>query len=246
MTTEHPTIVLRQPKPAFGVPNPSPFCIKLETWLKIAGLPYRTKICADPRKGPKGKIPFIEIGGEVLGDSELIIEALKSRLGVDPDDGLDPAARAAGHALTRMVEEHLYWAVIYSRWMEDGPFELLRAEFFSGMPPVVRSIAPGIVRKQVRKQLSEQGLGRHDAAEIYAKAEADLQAASDVLGEQPFFLGSEPRTADAAAYGVLTSAIDATVETTLTPIARRFDNLVTYTARMRERYFAETAEKAAA
>ncbi len=26
--------------PAFGLPNASPFCMKLETWLRMAGLPF--------------------------------------------------------------------------------------------------------------------------------------------------------------------------------------------------------------
>ena len=32
-------IVLHQFGAAFGVPNPSPFCIKLECFLKMSGLP---------------------------------------------------------------------------------------------------------------------------------------------------------------------------------------------------------------
>jgi hypothetical protein len=26
--------------PAFGLPNASPFCMELETWLRMAGLPF--------------------------------------------------------------------------------------------------------------------------------------------------------------------------------------------------------------
>ena len=32
-------IKLFQFPPAFGLPNASPFCMKLETWLRMAGLP---------------------------------------------------------------------------------------------------------------------------------------------------------------------------------------------------------------
>ena len=33
-------IKLYQFKPAWGLPNPSPFCMKVETYLRMAGLSY--------------------------------------------------------------------------------------------------------------------------------------------------------------------------------------------------------------
>ena len=46
----------------FSVPNLSPFCCKLETWLRIAGIPYEVVDTPNPRNAPKGKLPFIEDG----------------------------------------------------------------------------------------------------------------------------------------------------------------------------------------
>src|SRR5262245_11016515 len=62
----------------FSIPNLSPFCSKLETWLRIAGIPYEVVDTADPRTAPKGKLPFIEDGGRRMGDTSLIIEHLRS------------------------------------------------------------------------------------------------------------------------------------------------------------------------
>ena len=240
-------ILLFQPGRAFGVPNPSPFCIKLETWLRMAELPYRVKLCVDPRKGPNGKIPFVEIDGRRLGDSELIIAELSGRFGIDLDKGLDATDRAAAHAFQRMIEEHLYWIAVYGRWMEDGPFEVLKRAFFGKLPPVMRQIAPVIIRRSVRKTFHAQGLGRHERAVVYAKANADLTAISGWLGKKPYLMGDAPRTVDAAAYGVLASIIDAELDTPVRPIGRAFENLTAYTARIRERYFADLeTQKAAA
>ena len=47
----------------FAVPNLSPFCCKLETWLRIARIPYEVVDTPNPRAGPKGKLPFIEDAG---------------------------------------------------------------------------------------------------------------------------------------------------------------------------------------
>ena len=238
-------IILHQPPPRLGVPNVSPFCAKLETWLRMAEVPHRVAPVSDPRKGPKGKIPFVEIDGETIGDSELIILTIAERRGVDLDDGLSAEERGVALALTRMMEEHLYWAAVHARWLEPEPFAVLKKAFFGRFPPGLRQLVPIIYERRVRQMLQGQGLGRHTPAEIYRKGTRDLQALSDVLGAKPFFMGEAPRTVDATAYGLLTNIIDIQLETPMKPIARGFQNLVDYTARMRARYFAELDARAA-
>jgi len=244
--TDQPRIRLFQPKPAFGVPNPSPFCIKLETWLRIAGLDYEAVPWPDPRKAPKGKIPFVELDGERVGDSEIIIAKLVERCGVDPDKGLSKADKAVARAFARLLENHLYWIGVYSRWLEDAPFAVVREAFFGGLPPVVRQVLPPLVRRSVRRTLHEVGLGRHAPAEVYKMAEDDLRALSEFLGKKAYLMGDAPRTVDAWAYGVLTSIVDAGIDTPLRPIGQRYKSLAAYTKRMREAYFAELGAVAAA
>ena len=37
---------------SFGLPSASPFCLKLTTWLNMAGIPYASVVLTDPRKAP--------------------------------------------------------------------------------------------------------------------------------------------------------------------------------------------------
>jgi hypothetical protein len=71
----------------WGVPFPTsaPFPLKLCTWLRMAKVPHEIVIENDPRKGPKGKSPWIDDGGTLMGDSQIIIEHLSKRFGVDID-----------------------------------------------------------------------------------------------------------------------------------------------------------------
>lgn len=71
-------ITLFQFPAAFNVPNASPYCLKLETWLRLAGLEYQVKVVSDPRKAPKGKLPYVRIEGEAIGDSEIVIRTSAS------------------------------------------------------------------------------------------------------------------------------------------------------------------------
>ena len=113
-------IRLHQYAPMFGIPNASPFCMKVETWLRMANLPFEIVEVVDPRKGPKGKVPWIEDQGKTIADSAFIIEYLQKTYG-DPlhDGALDPAQRATSMALHRLIEDHLYWAIARGRFLDD-------------------------------------------------------------------------------------------------------------------------------
>ncbi len=52
-------IKLYQFDPAFGLPNASPFCMKLETYLRMAQLPFEIEPATLQafNKAPKGKMP---------------------------------------------------------------------------------------------------------------------------------------------------------------------------------------------
>jgi len=52
-------IKLFQFAPAFGLPNASPFCMKLETYLRMAGLPFELVNSGDVMKAPNHKLPYI-------------------------------------------------------------------------------------------------------------------------------------------------------------------------------------------
>ncbi len=156
---------------AWGLPDGSPFCLKLEGFLREAAVPYEVvpfDFSRSFRKAPKGKLPFIEDeDGTVVGDSSLIIARLSRRHGIDLDGGLDPRQRANSHAFRRMLDEHLYWVAVFSRWMEDVGWKTVQKTFFSAMPALLRPVATTLARRQVAAALQAQGLGRHSREEIY-------------------------------------------------------------------------------
>ncbi len=199
MATDTSPIELFQPEPALGVPNPSPACVKLEAWLRLTGIEYRVVPSPDPRKGPKKKVPWIKDGDMLIGDSMFIIDHLKATRGVDPDAGESARDAAIALALTRQIEEHLYWIMVYSRWIDPVGWPIVKPLFFSILPPVIRTIVPAMLRGKLRTMLKAQGLMRHSHDEIYAIGGRDLAAISDLLGEASYFGGAEPTTVDCTA-----------------------------------------------
>lgn len=225
--------------PALGVPNASPFCVKLECWMRMAEVPYETKIMADPRKAPLGKLPMIELDGKKIADSTCAIEALEKHFNKPLDKALNTAERGRALALMRMLEEHSYWALIYFRWLDDEGWPATRDTFFAGLNPLLRNFAANAVRRKTRRDANGHGLGRHSRDQIMHRFNEDMNALAACLGEKPYFGGYQPARIDASAYGVLCNVLHASQHLPLTDIARQHPNLIAHTDRMRDNYFAE-------
>lgn len=57
----------------------------------------------------KGKVPWIELNGEAIADSQFCIEFLNKKFDVDLNAGVSPLDLATGVAFQRMAEDSLYW-----------------------------------------------------------------------------------------------------------------------------------------
>jgi glutathione S-transferase len=231
---------LFQPARAFGLPNPSAFCVKLELYMRMAGIPYELAV-GDPRDAPKGKVPWIEDDGHVLGDSTFVIEYLKAKHG-DPLDGeLTPRQQALGHATQVMLEENLYYVSSYSKWVEDDGFAIYSAELFAGMPAEQLEYIPAMVRKRVIEKLTAQGIGRHARQEVYAIGIKDVLAFSELLGDGPFLFGERPTSFDACAFGVIGNIKDGPFAGPVRDTANSTANIAEYIDRIRHQYFSDLA-----
>jgi glutathione S-transferase len=231
-------IKLYQFAPAFGLPNASPFCMKMETYLRMAGLPYELVNSGDLLKAPKRKLPFIDDGGTVVADTTFIIEYLGQRYGDPLDSALSPTDRALATAFQRLFEEDLYWAVVYTRWAREDGWALTKRAFFAGLPVPLRWIVPPLARRGILSEMRGHGMGRHREQEIYAIGRRDVAAVADFLGEKPYMLGEKPSSLDATAYAFLANVLWAPVDSPIRQETQAHPNLEAYCRRMKARYYA--------
>ncbi|WP_250656384.1 glutathione S-transferase family protein [Alkalimarinus coralli] len=216
----------------------SPFCLKLETWLRMVEIKYDIREVTDPRKGPKGKLPFIRDDEVEVADTSLIIDYLKKQNSIQIDDHLSPADRAVALAFERMMDEHLYWAILYNRWVDDNWVKTKDA-FFSTLPTLVRGIVPVVAQKNIKNELDGHGMGRHSRDEIYEFANRDLKAISDFLGDKPYLMGDKPSTVDATLYAFVCNIIDVPLRSPMKDYLHKCHNLVKYNQRMGGQLFPE-------
>jgi glutathione S-transferase len=225
---------------AFGMPDASPFVIKAEVLLKMSGQPFE-RIEGDVRKAPKGKLPFIVDDGKVVADSTFIRWHLEAKYGVDFDKSLTSEQKGIAWAVEKMCEDHLYWAIVDSRWMVDANFDKGPRKFFEKAPAPLRPLIAAMVRRQLGKNLKAHGLGRHGRADIERLAAKDLESISGILGDKSFLLGAEPCGADASVFASVLSALSPHFDGPIAQAARSHANLVAYRDRGLARWFSDLA-----
>jgi glutathione S-transferase len=228
-------LTLYQFAPALGLPNGSPFCMKLEVWLRLAGLPYRPDNRGLVLKAPKRKLPFIDDDGTRIADSSAIIEHLTRKHGNALDAGLSAEQRAVATAFQRLFEEHLYWTVVHTRWVDPSGWSVTRQAFFSAMPAPMKWFVPALARRGILAQLRGQGMGRHSAAEIHAIGCRDITAIADFLADKPFMLGDQAHSIDATAYAFLANLLWVPIDSPIQRHAQARPTLDAYCRRMKER-----------
>jgi hypothetical protein len=130
------------------VVTPSPWALKLETWLRFTKLNY-TNVSNELKFGSaKGQIPFIELNGRQIADSSFIIENLKSTFDVNIDRNLSEQETAIERAFYVLVEESLLRTVMYYR---SKNFRWLATE--DGFLPHFTGIKKFILKKFLIKKL---------------------------------------------------------------------------------------------
>ena len=224
--------------PAWDLPTPSPFGLKLETWLRMAGVPYECEYVQRPVDSPKGTVPYIRDGDCVLADTGFILEYLNARHGW-PLGRLSDVACARAHVIRRMLEENTARIIGYTRWLTDENWPATREVGFGKMQEPWKSDISAKARKRIGEDMHLHGIARHTPAEVQHIGTLDLEALENVIGRKPFVLGDQPSDVDATAFGIVVQFIVPPLVCAMSDYARRSPVLCHYVGHILERWFPE-------
>ncbi|XP_052901498.1 failed axon connections isoform X1 [Anopheles moucheti] len=231
------------------LPSISPFCLKVETWLRLAGLKYENIDHKLKLRSKKGQLPFVEVNGEEIADSTIIMQELATRYDKDLDAALTQEQRNIAHAMISMLENHLVWVVL--SWRSKNTEQMLKG-YKINLQHALGSRLPNALlnfffkfqfsRKcfQGAKKVKAQGLGVHKPEEIEEFGRKDLKVLSELLADKPFFFGDEPTTLDCVAFSVLAQIhfiLDEVKYGLKEFMTENCPNLVGHVSRIKERCF---------
>ncbi|XP_055385545.1 failed axon connections isoform X1 [Condylostylus longicornis] len=205
-------------------------------------------------RSKKGQLPFIELNGEEIADSAIIIKELSSRYEKDLDAALTLEQRNVSYAMISMLENHLIWIIFW--WRTKYPDSIIKGYKVNLQHALGLRIPNSILnfffkmafaRKwfQGSKKVKAHGIGVHTPQEIEEFGKHDLKVLSDMLAYKPFFFGDEPTTLDVVAFAVL-SQLHFLAKECNYPLrdfmTEKCPNLVGHVSRMKERCFPDWDE----
>lgn len=200
------------------VPSISPYCLKVETWVKLNGVKYENVDHKGKLRSKRGQLPFIELNGEEINDSDAIIAALSKKFEKDIDEGLSQEQKNVQFAMIKMVENHLQWTIMY--WKTSHVDNMVKGYKINLQNLTGSKIPNGLLAFAFKHTMLRKGMKKAKAAgmagytdeEVEAMGKSDLKVLSDMLGEKQFFFGDEPHSLDLIAFvqlaGLLTIAED--------------------------------------
>ena len=131
-----------------------------------------------------------------------------------------------------LIDDHLYWIMVASRWLDEDWFPNVVDGFFHIAPKPIRGLIARQARKQVQKTYHLHGLGRHTHEEQVGFARRDLEALQNAVDEHEFLFGDEPCIFDFAIASFMAGVYDQQPATWITPIANEYQALKAYTERV--------------
>ena len=189
------------------IPSISPQELKVESWLKLQGIAYENVDHKAKFTSKNGTLPFIEFNGQEVVDSA-IIKTLGDKFGKDMSGHLDQEQRNVEHAMMKMVENHLYWAIMH--WRTSNVDNTIKA-YKIHLPSFYGSKIPvGILNmhfkfnicRKTQKKVKSQGMGN-----IEEMSKNDLTVLSNMLAEKQFMFGDNPSMLDMVVYSHLAQLI---------------------------------------
>jgi len=182
------------------IPSISPQELKLESWLKFHGIAYENIDHKAKLSSKNGTLPFIEFNGEEIADTA-VIKTLADKFGKEMSAHLNQEQRIVEHAMMKMVENHLYWAIMH--WRTSNVDNTVKA-YKIHLPSFMGSKVPlGLLNmyfkfnfcKKVQKKVKSLGI-----TNIEEMGRSDLNVLSDMLAEKEFMFGDEPSMLDLVVY----------------------------------------------
>ncbi len=188
-------MILHQYPGGDGIGSISPPCLKVELALRLLQAEFKVRnhrSMSTVRKfSPTGRVPVLEIDGEFIADSALILDRLEDLF---PDGGLsaaDPEGRMRDRLWEHYFNDYLYWYGFYLRWVHPMNRVRFLDALLGGLPLPARWIAKRTLgRGQFRRAMSHGTAGKTPEQAHQALADA-LDVVETGLGGGPFLEGRE-------------------------------------------------------
>ncbi|AAZ13423.1 Outer mitochondrial membrane transport complex protein/Glutathione S-transferase, C-terminal domain containing protein, putative [Trypanosoma equiperdum] len=177
-------------------------CVAVETFLRLANVPYKVQATYDVFPSPTRTLPYIIHEGKCVAGCTVIIQYLMDTFKLKMDDGLESMQHAVGTALRNMLLYEarfaLHHTLAHQAVLYTAPCALRCWKFSAA------SIACFLLwfRRHVlgTSKLAQLNVLRERYDSSYLM---DLEAVETLIGDKPFLFGDRPTSYDCVVYAAL-------------------------------------------
>uniref|UniRef100_A0A0K0DK85 Thioredoxin-like_fold domain-containing protein n=1 Tax=Angiostrongylus cantonensis TaxID=6313 RepID=A0A0K0DK85_ANGCA len=218
------------------MPNVSPFCLKVETFLRVNDIKYEV-IGGFRQRSSRGLLPFIELNGNQIADSQVIIWELQRHFKIKDD--LTDVERGTARALERMVDVSTFYCLLEDKCVLNGPAFVNRSVSGVPLPTFVTNFLGKRFSETIRKRVNGV-LGRISREELKDLLRRDIQAIDDVLQDKKFLFGPKMTVTDCAVFAQLATTFFLPYRQLVTDFLEDdFPRVRHYVERIRNHYYPE-------
>jgi len=232
-------VIIHGTRRATTIPAPSPFVLKLETYMRMTKIDYEYDGDRRNTFGPKGKTPWISLNGEHVSDSQLCIEFLEKKFNKQIKNNYTEKEQAIAHMIRVLLEDRVFWEIVLwgFAWGGEGPKAVQKV---LGVPWLIVKY----LGYHYNKLSWSQGMGRHTKEEVEPWTHKDIKTLAVILGNNKFLLGDEPCVEDCAFFGFAAQMFWGFPATSpyIKAAKEKYPNIEAYCIRMRDRYFPDWDE----
>lgn len=186
-----------------------------------------------------GQIPFIELNGEQIADSNIIIQTLQRRFDKGDND-LTPEQEGVARAFMMMLENQTVFSCSYFRFVEAGNNFYKMWEFLNEED---RQKYEREYPKIFKERMEHHGIAKHEVSDIYDFGCKDFQAVSDFLGKKRFIFGENMTTLDCYLFAHIAQIFYIPIDYPHKPFIKdRCANLLDYVVRIKEKIWPDWEE----
>ncbi|CAD6197788.1 unnamed protein product [Caenorhabditis auriculariae] len=226
------------PRPATKAPSLSPFCLKIETFLRVYGIKYESiSSWITLKQSPRGLLPFIELNGQQIADSQVIVWTLQKHFKIE--DSLKGEERGTARALERMIDLSTNYALLVDKTVNNAHLLLSRSVSGAPLPGFLTNIFAKRFSEIARKRVNGV-LGSLSKEELKILLRKDIQAIDDVLGDKKFLFGDRITSTDCSVFGQLGATFYLPYRQEITDLLEDdFPRVRHYLDRIRSHYYPE-------
>ncbi|OZC11826.1 hypothetical protein X798_01007 [Onchocerca flexuosa] len=229
-------VYLYQFNRASSSPNISPFCFKVETWLRANELKHELRSYWNFQPWEK-YFPFVELNGKKISDSQLILEQLQKHFNLR--DELEEKDVGIARAVDRMIERNTYYLLLYFILVEN------LSKFRQGLESsfIKRWLVRGTIfpfHSKVHRIFIDMGITKCSRNDLIGMLLKDIAAIDIILGDKKFLFGVKPTMSDFTVFGHLATSYYLPFRQPITDILDdKYPRVKRLIERMRRHYYPE-------